>query len=236
MRLSRPRPQSALILLILGTCGVALAAEPATNPAADVTDAQLDAALTAAEAAKEGEAFTGPLQSVAPRFREVVPTTQPGQATWYKVTLNTRGKKLDAVRFRVPEGEPRDLVWAFLPPPTLTTWYILPTAGSMDGFTQFWRANASTVLGKKAPPGASRVLLQSLPAKNLKPGGEYLIWFRFKDETPTPLYLAAGLLPASPDVIKQGQAGVIKGLGLTRQGDDLGMVDLDAPTTQPAAR
>ena len=236
MHLARLRPQSVFILLFLGACAVALAADPATHPAADVTDAQLNAALTAAEAAKEGEAFTGPLQSVAPRFREVVATTQPGQAAWHKVTLNTRGKKLDAVRFRVPEGEPRDLVWAFLPPPTLASWYVLPATGAMDGFTQFWRANASTVLGKKAPPGANRVLLQALPAKNLKPGGEYLLWFRYKDETPAPLYLAVGLLPASPDVVDQGQAGVIKGLGLTRQGDDLGVVDLDAPATQPATR
>jgi hypothetical protein len=236
MHLVRLRPQSIFILLFLGACAVVVAADPTTNPAADVIDAQLDAALTAAEAAKEGEAFAGPLQSVAPRFREVVPTTQAGQATWHKVMLNARGKKLDAVRFRVPEGEPRDLVWAFLPPPTLATWYILPTTGAMDGFKQFWRANASTVLGNKAPPGASRVLLQSLPAKNLKPGGEYLLWFRFKDEKPTPLYLAVGLLPASPNVVDQGQAGVIKGLGLTRQGDDLGVVDLDGPTTQPATR
>jgi len=236
MNFARLRSQSVFILLFLGACAVALAAEPASHPAADVTDAQLDAALTAAEAAKEGEAFTGPLQSVASRFREVVATTQPGQAMWHKVTLNARGKKLDAVRFRVPEGEPRDLIWAFLPPPTLAGWYILPTTGAMDGFTQFWRSNASTVLGKKAPPGASRVLLQSLPAKNLKPGGEYLIWFRFKDEKATPLYLAVGLLPSSQHLDDQEQAAVIKGLGLTAQGDDLGVVDLDAPTTRPATR
>lgn len=222
-----------IALLACASAGRAVA-EPATQPSsANVTDAQFDEALAAAAAEKEGPKFTEPLQSVAPRFREIPITTEPGKAAWHKLTLNARGKAIDAIRFRVPVGEPRDLVWAFMPPATLTGWYILPTTGTMNGFTQFGRPSAQSVLGKAAPPGVSRVLLQSLAATNLEPGAEYIVWFRFKDEKPAPLHLAIALLPAAADLSDQEDQAVIKGLGLKRQEEPLHVVDLDVPATQP---
>ena len=224
-----------LIAVIACVSGVA-EGQATTKPA--IGDAQFDEALAAAEKQESGPSFTGPLQSVAPRFREVPVSTEPGKAACHKLTLNTRGKKIDAVRFRVPEGEPRDMVWAFLPTKTLVGWYILPTAGEMQGFAKFWRPSARGTLGKKAPADVDRVILQSLAAKHLKPGQEYLLWFRFEDDKPTPpLHLAIALLPAAADLEDQEDAAVVKGLGLTREGDDLAAVDLDAgaTTTAPAA-
>ena len=216
---------TALLALALAA-GAASAAEPAAGP--EITDAQLDKALTAAAAETQGAAFTKPLQSVAPRFREVPVSPQPGKPLWHKLTLNERGKKLDAVRFRVPEGEKRGMAWAFIPPANLAGWYIIPTAGEMNGFKKFFRPSAQKVLGAKAPEGAKQVLLQSLGAADLKPGAEYLVWFRFRDEKPAPLYLTIALPPAAPDAGAFDEARIIKAIGLTREGTDLGAVDLDA--------
>ena len=146
---------------------------------------------------------------------------------WHKLTLNARGKKLDAIRFRVPEGEQRGLVWAFIPPANLGGWYIIPTAGEMDGFKKFFRPSAQKVLGAKAPEGSKQVLLQSLGAAHLKPGGEYLLWFRFRDEKPAPLYLTIALPAGGEDADRFDEAKIVKALGLTPEGTDLGAINLD---------
>ena len=72
-------------VLAVAVAALAAAAEPGGGPAAgraagkSITDAQFDKALAAAEAQKQGRAFTTPLQSVAPRFREVPVAAEPGQ-------------------------------------------------------------------------------------------------------------------------------------------------------------
>ena len=234
MKMDRTYAPVAVLALALVTVA-ASAADPAAKAAADpaaapeIADAQFDKALTAAAAETKGLAFTKPLQSVAPRFREVPVSPEPGKPLWHKVTLNKRGKKLDAVRFRVPEGEPRGMAWAFIPPANLAGWYIIPAAGEMEGFKQFFRGDARQIMGAKAPEGAELVLLQSLGAANLKPGGEYLLWFRFRDEKPAPLYLTIALPPVAGDAAAFDEAKIVKALGLTREGSDLGAVDLDPP-------
>lgn len=214
----------------------ASAADPAPAGAAAVTDAQLDKALTAAAAQTQGAAFTTPLQSVAARFREVPIAGEPGKPLWHKLTLNTRGKKLDAIRFRVPEGEARGMAWAFVPPANLAGWYIIPTSGEMEGFERFFRPSARKVLGAKSPEGAKQVLLQSLGASSLEPGGEYLLWFRFRDEKPAPLYVTIALPPATVKADQLDEAGIVKTLGLTPEGSDLGATDLDANAAPGGAR
>ena len=215
------------VLALALTTFAASAAEPGSGT--NITDAQFDAALAAAAAEKQGPAFTGPLQSVAPRFREVPASPEAGRPLWHKLTLNARGKKLDAVRFRVPEGEARGMAWAFIPPANLSGWYIIPTSGETTGFQKFFRPSAGKILGAKAPEGAKQVYLQSLGAAHLKPGGEYLLWFRFRDEKPAPLYLTIALPPGAEDADAFDEAKIVKTLGLTREGSALGAVDLDAP-------
>ena len=217
-------------VLALALAAVAAsAAEPGDGT--EITDAQFDTALTAAAAETQGAKFTEPLQSVAARFREVPVAPEPGKPLWHKVTLNRRGKKIDAVRFRVPEGEKRGMAWAFIPPANVGGWYIIPTAGEMKGFTKFFRPGAQKVLGAKAPEGAKQVFLQSLGAAHLKPGGEYLLWFRFRDDKPAPLYVTIALPPGKEDADKFDEAKIVKVLGLTREGTDLGATDLDAAAT-----
>src|SRR5687768_8674038 len=102
----------SIAAIVLSTCvGVALA-QDAVTPPVTISDETFDAALTKAAAAEPGSAdFLAALQSVAARFSVVEPATQPASGAWRDVALNTRGKKVDAFRFRVPEGEKRDLFW-----------------------------------------------------------------------------------------------------------------------------
>ena len=236
-----PWPATVLAMALLALALVNLAAsaaDPAVDPAAGpgITDAQFDKALAAAAVQTQGAAFTTPLQSVAPRLREVPASPEPGKPLWHKVTLNARGKKLDAVRFRVPEGEKRGMAWAFIPPANLAGWYIIPTAGEMEGFQKFFRPAAKQVLGAKAPEGAKQVLLQSLGSDHLKPGGEYILWFRFRDDKPAPVYLTIALPPGAVDADEWEEAEIVKKLGLTREGSDLGATNLDPPAAPTDAR
>src|SRR5688572_3939536 len=191
--------------LVLARPARAQEAQPTTQPTTQpvVTDAQFDEAMTRAFAETTGERFAEPMRSVAPRFREVPVSTEAGKALWHKVTLNSRGRQLDGIRFRVPEGEARDMAWAFIPPANVGSWYILPTSGEMEGFKQFFQPGIESVLGKKGPAGAKKVILQSLPAANLKPGGEYILWFRFSDDKPAPLYVAITMSPAAKTRLNQ---------------------------------
>ena len=99
----------------------------------------------------------------------------------------------------------------------------------MNGFKKFFRPGAQSILGAKAPQGSKQVILQSLGAADLKPGGEYLLWFRFRDDKPAPLYVTIALPPGAQDAGSFDEARIIKTLGLTREGTDLGATDLDAP-------
>ena len=101
----------------------------------------------------------------------------------------------------------------------------------MDGFKKFFRPGVQKVLGAKAPEGAKQVLLQSLGAAHLKPGGEYVLWFRFRDDKPAPLYLTIALPPAAADADKWDEARIVKTLGLTREGSSLEATDLDPSAT-----
>src|SRR5687768_12208134 len=102
-------------IIVLASCACVARAQieaPATTAPA-VSDEAFDAALETSAAAKAGTPeFVTPLQSVASRFTSIEPATQPASGAFRDVQLNTRGKKVDAIRFRVPEGEKRDLFWA----------------------------------------------------------------------------------------------------------------------------
>jgi hypothetical protein len=191
-----------------------------------ITETQFDKALTDAVAETPGSAaFRKPLQSVAARFRQVAASLEQGKAQWHKLTLNARGKQLDAIRFRVPEGQPRGMAWAFIFPANLIEWYIIPVTGEMDGgFKKFFVADAKEILGAKAPERAEHLVLQSLGAADLKPGGEYLLWFRFVDEKPAPLYITIALPSGAEHAAAFNQEEIVKMLGLNA----LGAIDLDS--------
>jgi hypothetical protein len=65
------------------------------------------------------------------------------------------------------------------------SWYIVPKAGKMKGFTQIDRSRT----GAPGVPGLTRsgdqTIFQELPAENFEPGSEYLIWFKATHGLPT---------------------------------------------------
>ena len=180
------------------------------------SDEAFDAALGKAAAAKVGEAdFRESLRSVALRFSQVKASSEPGKGEWSELTLNARGKRVDAIRVRTPAGEKRDLVWAVTLPKSLDRWYIMPVEGEMEGFRNFWKADGAALFGKDAPDELKQQsgVIQTLEAKRLEPGKEYLIWFVFKDDQPAPTWLTLSFLPP-------GKSGSVKSastsLGLPR--------------------
>jgi hypothetical protein len=210
-------------------------AEPTTRP---VTDKELDAALDIASREQLGEDFDGLIQSVASRFPLVTVSTEPGQSVWNRLNLNSRGKKVDGFRFRVPAGEPRDMLWAFISVDLRYEWYILPLSGKTEGFNRNSYYKPQDVLGDRAPAGSKDLVLQSLPASSLKPGDEYLVWIRLRHAKPRATYVAINLLPAAEDPTTiEAPEHIARSLGLSRAGDPIAVIAVDvAPTTQPATQ
>jgi hypothetical protein len=180
-----------------------------------LSDEAFDAALAAAyEAKPDGAEFIPSVQQAAPRFQLVDASTEPGQGAWTVVTLNARGKRIDGVRFRVPEGEKRDLLWAFAQPKALAQWYVVPVEGRMPaGFRSFKKVKATALFGNDAAEPDAPGVLQALAGDNLEPGKEYVLWFMFRDEAPAEVPMALALLPAQRNV---RDAAAEKALGLPK--------------------
>jgi hypothetical protein len=204
----------ACALAVLLFLAAVVHAEDKASPST-ITDESLDAALEKAAAAKVGEAeFRDALRSVAPRFEEVKASTETGKGEWTKLMLNARGKHIDAVRFRTPAGDPRDLVWAFAVPKALDRWYIMSVDGDMkQGFKNFWAASAPELFGENAPKLDRGGVVQMLSSRQLEPGKEYLIWFTFKDDQPADTWLTLSFLPPGKSNTQKAAA---TSLGLPR--------------------
>ena len=244
----RPRrPRGARVAPLL--CGLALsivvvtlaaasnADAPTTRPA--VTDAQLDAALEATRNAVLSPTFEQTLRSVASRFTSITVSTEPGHAYWNKLSLNGRGHWIDAIRFRVPDGAPRDLLWAMISNETRYEWYIFTVDGEpMKGFARNWYYTPQDILGQRTPKGAKDLMLQTLPASSLRPGAEYVIWLKFRHGKPRPTYIALSLLPAAEDsAALDAPDHVVRAMGFSPVGDpiDRTAIDLTPPATKPTS-
>src|SRR5688572_18432517 len=229
-----------LMIVIVAQSALAGIAEPSTRPATTQpvpSDEALDAALEATRNAVNSPEFDATLRSVASRFPLLSVSTEPGNAIWNKLTLNRRGKWIDAIRFRVPDGAPRDLLWAMISNETRYEWYIFAVDGQpMTGFSRNWYYKPQDVLGDRTPAGAKDLMFQTLPASCLRPGAEYVIWLKFRHGKPRPTYVAINLLPAAADPASiEAPEHVVRGLGLSRVGDPIAVTAVDlTPTTRPA--
>ncbi len=232
-----------VVLLAIAVTSSALGGvvDPSTRPASTQpvpTDAALDAALDATRNAIAGPAFDATLRSVASRFPLLTVSTEPGQSIWNKLTLNRRGKWIDAVRFRVPDGPPRDMLWSFISNETRYEWYIFAVDGQpMQGFARNWYYKPQDLLGDRTPAGAKDLVLQTLPASSLRPGAEYVIWMKFRHGKPRPTYVAINLLPAAADPATiDAPERIVRALGLSRAGDPIALTAVEVPpTTQPTS-
>ncbi len=150
-----------------------------------------------------GQEFNRATQAAADAFTKIDLAASGSTEKFLRVQLNQRGTGFDGIRFTVPKGEPRDMVWAFagLPRSIPSNWYILPRGGEMKGFTQFFRGGP----GMKDVPWEETVIpypvyVQPLTGGELKPEQEYLIWFQFYDHRPKDLYVMLKLVPAGTPI------------------------------------
>ncbi len=162
-----------------------------------------------------GKEFVLATQAAAETFTKVEWTAAGSTEKFVRVTLNQHGAGFDGIRFTVPQGEARDLVWAFagLPRNIPSNWYILPRAGEMKGFSRFFRGGS----GMKGVPWEEtlipyEVFVQPLAGGELKPEQEYLIWFQFYDPRPKDLYVMLKLVPVGTPINSNGAVHAQLGL------------------------
>lgn len=137
--------------------------------------------------------FQSGLQKIAGDLASITPE-QGAPKKYKKLTMNAGKKSLDAFRFKTPAGKTNwDLDWEFVTPvETVGGWYIVPREGTMEGFKFFRRAENHQEKGVDLPKENLR-FVQSLPDGILQPASEYIIWFVFKKNEPTDLFIRMGL-------------------------------------------
>lgn len=132
-----------------------------------------------------------------------------GQVNEITVTLNQNavivdGQRFDGVVVTAP-GEKASFAWAFPLPPNAVSWYILRAEGDMKGFANFRTQPRPTLPAAAAmkPTGVEKITLQKLDSASWSANERYVLWFRFKDETPTEVTLRAGFF-AKPTLNPNG--------------------------------
>lgn len=173
------------------------------------------AKFEAGQSEAAGKEFIQATQAAADAFTKVELKESGSTEKFVRVTLNQHGTGFDGIRFTVPPGEARDLVWAFasLQRNLPSNWYILPRVGEMKGFQQFFRGGP----GMKNVPWEEtlipyEVFVQPLAGGELKPEQEYLIWFQFYDQRPKDLYVMLKLVPVGTPINSNGAAHAQLGL------------------------
>lgn len=190
---------------VLG-CWLAVAsAQEATNKTAELSELKQAAALVPRleEPGIEPQ-FERLVRKLGPTFHEVPYNEKFGTNRFVKVVLNQKGGGFDGIRFKAPASGNRELVWVFGYPKTaaLSNWYILDMKEPMEGFSSFVASDgpAGVPLDEFAPWGRLKAdhvsVTQSLTGRRIKPGHEYVIWFRFEDAKPVDLFVALNLLNA----------------------------------------
>ena len=150
------------------------------------------------EGAKLNQQFYAALQQMTPDLTSVTPHEGPAKG-YTKFTMNAAKTKLDAFKFKTPAGKTNwNLDWEFVLPQkaTFSNWYILPREGTMVGFKTFTPSTNYEEKGTDLPQPNKR-FVQPLHGGILQPDSEYIIWFSFRDETPSDVFVRLGLTPAA---------------------------------------
>jgi len=122
----------------------------------------------------------------------------------------TAGERYGAIRVVCPPDKPLSLAWFFSDTMNIDEYGLLsPTGARLDAdSTRFIHPATSSADpdeergGRRAsslprPWDIFQLHVLGVPARLLKPGGEYLIWFRFADRRPTDVLLAATFVDAA---------------------------------------
>ena len=122
-------------------------------------------------------------------------------------------------RFRVPKRTAQeDFVWAFIEPGPRHFWYILPQAGSMAGFEDFFREPRASYedLDHLFPVKATKLVIQRLAGDSLEDDKYYLIWIAFGSQKPLRISLAFTFADLRSKKAP-GRGALEKALGLHRK-------------------
>jgi hypothetical protein len=127
--------------------------------------------------------FARLLQAIAPKL-PLVPVTRGKQPLqWTTFTLNSHGRRFDAVRFVSPLDKPADLRWCFVVEEKrcAPVWYIHPVQGELQSGFETYQHDANVDLGVEGVPDKNLVFLQPLDGGVIQPGGNYILWFAFPE-------------------------------------------------------
>ena len=146
-----------------------------------------------AHSAEEGNDETPHIQELRVALQEkhddlprVSVNTQQQYVSFMTIDLTqtvtkVEGKRYYAFRFTTPK-EVGPLSWSFKVPKGCFGWYIVPAKGRMYGFTTFGRHTLPRDVSNLGKQGDVFVL-QQLPAHNLQPNTDYIMWFGFEEDS-----------------------------------------------------
>ena len=164
------------------------------------------------------------LQASFLRFPLLTPASNaPVKLDFQSIALNKPviidGISFYGFRFRVPKRTAQeDFVWAFIEPGPRHFWYILPQAGSMAGFVDFFREPRASYedLDHLFPVKATKLVIQRLAGDSLEDDKYYLIWIAFGSQKPLRISLAFTFADLRSKKAP-GRGALEKALGLHRK-------------------
>ena len=142
----------------------------------------------------------------------VTPHTGKQPPKWHRLKVNRDGSQFAVVKFQSPLKKDADLEWAFIAP-GMTNWYIMPLEGTMKGFKNFTRMQNIRVKGAQLPENQT-MTFQRLTGGELKPGREYLLWFRYKTAKPADLQLCLHLSETGTHKNVNKAADIARAIGI----------------------
>ena len=142
----------------------------------------------------------------------IVPHTGKQKPKWHQLNVNRDASQFSVVRFKSPLKKDADLEWVFNAP-TMTNWYIIPVEKTMKGFRNFKIERDVRMQGVEFPEN-SRLHFQRLTGGEIKPGKEYLLWFRFDADKPVDLKLCVHLSEAGTNKAVNTSTDIAKSVGL----------------------
>jgi len=162
--------------------------------------------------ADEAAAFLEVVRGRIATLPEVPPSAEAGSPKFTVVRLNvvpimTAGERYGAIRVTLPPDKPLSLAWLFSDTTNIDEYGMVSREGVRleNEFTRFIfpaTANADPeqeLAGRRAsslprPWDLFQLHVLGVPARLLKPGGEYVVWFRFSDRRPTDMLFAVAFV------------------------------------------
>lgn len=157
----------------------------------------------------EDDKFLGVLRSRLAELPVLTASSEPGSPRFTVMRLNapsiyTGGERYGAVKVVCPVDQPVALCWLFSDTTNIDEYGLLSSEGvrlepEFSRFIHPATANADPeqeLAGRRMsslprPWDMFQLHMLGVASRHLKPGGEYIIWFRFSDQRPTDILLAA---------------------------------------------